>query len=125
MVPYVLLCWFHSRYRKSPWGHVVLEHPSTFDTPAKKRDIIDDFDAFRKGKDYYASPSSSSRASTAVLRGIQVPRQEQPRRRRPPPPCVRPRQSSATQEGAGEGQEAEKKKPAKSTHEDAEIVEDE
>ncbi|CAM0905580.1 unnamed protein product [Alopecurus aequalis] len=43
---------------KCSWSHVVFEHPSTFDTlamdPAKKRAIIDDLDAFRNGKDYYA-----------------------------------------------------------------------
>lgn len=46
------------RYRKSLWSHVVFEHPSTFETlamdPAKKQDIMDDLDAFRKGKEYYA-----------------------------------------------------------------------
>jgi chaperone BCS1 len=37
---------------------VVFEHPATFETlamdPAKKRAIMDDFDAFRNGRDYYA-----------------------------------------------------------------------
>jgi chaperone BCS1 len=37
---------------------VVFEHPATFETlamdPAKKRAIMDDLDAFRSGKDYYA-----------------------------------------------------------------------
>jgi chaperone BCS1 len=37
---------------------VVFEHPSTFDTlamdPAKKREIMDDLDTFRNGKEYYA-----------------------------------------------------------------------
>ncbi|BAT00442.1 Os07g0192800 [Oryza sativa Japonica Group] len=46
------------RYRKSAWSYVAFEHPSTFDTlamdPAKKKDIMDDLDAFRDGKDYYA-----------------------------------------------------------------------
>ncbi|KAF0908835.1 hypothetical protein E2562_028719 [Oryza meyeriana var. granulata] len=46
------------RYRKSVWSYVAFEHPSTFETlamdPAKKRDIMDDLDAFRKGKDYYS-----------------------------------------------------------------------
>uniref|UniRef100_A0A0D9WWF6 AAA+ ATPase domain-containing protein n=1 Tax=Leersia perrieri TaxID=77586 RepID=A0A0D9WWF6_9ORYZ len=40
------------------WSHVAFEHPKTFDTlamdPAKKRDIMDDLDAFRRGKEYYA-----------------------------------------------------------------------
>ncbi|KAM0827815.1 hypothetical protein ACQ4PT_067942 [Festuca glaucescens] len=40
------------------WSYVVFEHPSTFDTlamdPAKKRAIMDDLDAFRNGRDYYA-----------------------------------------------------------------------
>ncbi|XP_051194558.1 AAA-ATPase At3g28580 [Lolium perenne] len=42
----------------SSWSYVVFEHPSTFDTlamdPAKKRAIMDDLDAFRNGRDYYA-----------------------------------------------------------------------
>ncbi|KAF8741091.1 hypothetical protein HU200_013662 [Digitaria exilis] len=42
----------------SVWSHVALEHPSTFDTlamdPARKKEIMDDLDAFRAGKDYYA-----------------------------------------------------------------------
>uniref|UniRef100_A0ACD5V0B1 Uncharacterized protein n=1 Tax=Avena sativa TaxID=4498 RepID=A0ACD5V0B1_AVESA len=40
------------------WSHVVFEHPKTFATlamdPAKKKEIMDDLDAFRNGKDYYA-----------------------------------------------------------------------
>ncbi|XP_029123527.2 AAA-ATPase ASD, mitochondrial [Elaeis guineensis] len=40
------------------WSHVVFEHPSSFETlamdPGKKREIMKDLDAFRKGKDYYA-----------------------------------------------------------------------
>ncbi|KAL6880707.1 hypothetical protein ACP4OV_012272 [Aristida adscensionis] len=40
------------------WSHVVFEHPKTFDTlamdPARKKDVMDDLDAFRNGKDYYA-----------------------------------------------------------------------
>ncbi|KAF0908839.1 hypothetical protein E2562_028723 [Oryza meyeriana var. granulata] len=40
------------------WSHVVFEHPKTFETlamdPAKKKEIMDDLDAFRKGKEYYA-----------------------------------------------------------------------
>ncbi|PAN09975.1 hypothetical protein PAHAL_2G062700 [Panicum hallii] len=42
----------------SSWSHVVFEHPKTFATlamdPAKKKEIMDDLDAFRGGKDYYA-----------------------------------------------------------------------
>uniref|UniRef100_J3MJ71 AAA+ ATPase domain-containing protein n=1 Tax=Oryza brachyantha TaxID=4533 RepID=J3MJ71_ORYBR len=45
-------------HRKSAWSYVAFEHPSTFETlamdPAKKKEIMDDLDAFRKGKDYYA-----------------------------------------------------------------------
>uniref|UniRef100_A0ACD5YQC3 Uncharacterized protein n=1 Tax=Avena sativa TaxID=4498 RepID=A0ACD5YQC3_AVESA len=44
--------------RHNSWSYVVFEHPSTFDTlamdPAKKRAIMDDLDAFRNGRDYYA-----------------------------------------------------------------------
>ncbi|XP_066389635.1 AAA-ATPase At3g28580-like isoform X2 [Miscanthus floridulus] len=40
------------------WSHVVFEHPKTFATlamdPAKKKEVMDDLDAFRNGKDYYA-----------------------------------------------------------------------
>jgi SpoVK/Ycf46/Vps4 family AAA+-type ATPase len=40
------------------WDHIYLKHPVTFDTlamdPAKKKEIMDDLDAFRKGKEYYA-----------------------------------------------------------------------
>uniref|UniRef100_K3ZZI7 AAA+ ATPase domain-containing protein n=1 Tax=Setaria italica TaxID=4555 RepID=K3ZZI7_SETIT len=43
---------------RSIWRHVAFEHPSTFETlamdPAKKKDIMDDLDAFRNGKEYYA-----------------------------------------------------------------------
>jgi hypothetical protein len=43
---------------ESVWSHVVFEHPKTFDTlamdPARKKDIMDDLDAFRNGKEYYA-----------------------------------------------------------------------
>ncbi|CAL5089047.1 unnamed protein product [Urochloa decumbens] len=42
----------------SSWSHVVFEHPKTFATlamdPAKKKEIMDDLDAFRDAKDYYA-----------------------------------------------------------------------
>ncbi|OEL22622.1 AAA-ATPase [Dichanthelium oligosanthes] len=42
----------------SAWSHVVFEHPKTFATlamdPAKKKEIMEDLDAFRNGKDYYA-----------------------------------------------------------------------
>uniref|UniRef100_J3MJ63 AAA+ ATPase domain-containing protein n=1 Tax=Oryza brachyantha TaxID=4533 RepID=J3MJ63_ORYBR len=46
------------RWCDSVWSHVVFEHPKTFETlamdPAKKKEIMDDLDAFRNGKDYYA-----------------------------------------------------------------------
>ncbi|CAO2146846.1 unnamed protein product [Urochloa humidicola] len=46
------------RYGKPGWKHVAFEHPSTFETlamdPSKKREIMDDLDAFRNGKEYYA-----------------------------------------------------------------------
>ncbi|CAN6281630.1 unnamed protein product [Urochloa humidicola] len=42
---------------RSAWRHVAFEHPSTFETlamdPAKKKEIMDDLDAFRKGEEYY------------------------------------------------------------------------
>ncbi|KAE8788998.1 cell Division Protein AAA ATPase family protein [Hordeum vulgare] len=48
-----------SGYEARVWSHVKLEHPSTFATlgmdPDRKRDIIDDLEMFRDGKDYYAS----------------------------------------------------------------------
>ncbi|KAL6847472.1 hypothetical protein ACP4OV_023325 [Aristida adscensionis] len=41
------------------WSHVKLEHPSTFATlamdPARKREIVDDLEMFRDGRDYYAA----------------------------------------------------------------------
>ncbi|KAI3896998.1 hypothetical protein MKX03_015822 [Papaver bracteatum] len=49
----------HSRddYEDELWGHVVFDHPSSFDTlamdAAKKADIMDDLIAFSKAKDYY------------------------------------------------------------------------
>ncbi|XP_051177663.1 AAA-ATPase At3g28510-like isoform X1 [Lolium perenne] len=40
------------------WTHVTFEHPKTFATlamdPAKKKEILDDLDTFKNGKDYYA-----------------------------------------------------------------------
>ncbi|XP_066396902.1 AAA-ATPase At3g28580-like isoform X2 [Miscanthus floridulus] len=40
------------------WSHVVFEHPKTFATlamdPVKKKEVMDDLDAFHNGKDYYA-----------------------------------------------------------------------
>uniref|UniRef100_A0A0E0LI33 AAA+ ATPase domain-containing protein n=1 Tax=Oryza punctata TaxID=4537 RepID=A0A0E0LI33_ORYPU len=46
------------RWCDSVWSHVVFEHPKTFETlamdPAKKKEIVDDLDAFRNGKEYYA-----------------------------------------------------------------------
>ncbi|KAF8659642.1 hypothetical protein HU200_058401 [Digitaria exilis] len=42
----------------SQWSHVVLEHPKTFATlamdPARKKEIMDDLDMFRNGKEYHA-----------------------------------------------------------------------
>ncbi|KAJ1288133.1 hypothetical protein BS78_02G066500 [Paspalum vaginatum] len=47
-----------SRDSDGVWSHVVFEHPKTFATlamdPAKKKEVMDDLDAFRNGKDYYA-----------------------------------------------------------------------
>uniref|UniRef100_A0A0E0MNC4 AAA+ ATPase domain-containing protein n=1 Tax=Oryza punctata TaxID=4537 RepID=A0A0E0MNC4_ORYPU len=46
-------------YGHSPalWSNVVFQHTATFDTlamdPTKKKAIIDDLEAFKKGKDYY------------------------------------------------------------------------
>jgi hypothetical protein len=41
------------------WSHVKLQHPSTFATlamdPRRKREVVDDLEAFRDGRDYYAS----------------------------------------------------------------------
>ncbi|CAD6211288.1 unnamed protein product [Miscanthus lutarioriparius] len=60
---------FHEGYRdlvlneylpfyRDVWTHVPFEHPKTFDKlamdPAKKKEIIDDLDMFKKSKDYYA-----------------------------------------------------------------------
>jgi DNA polymerase III delta prime subunit len=43
---------------RSAWTHVPFEHPKTFATlamdPAKKKEIVDDLDTFKNGKDYYA-----------------------------------------------------------------------
>ncbi|KAF8666523.1 hypothetical protein HU200_053639 [Digitaria exilis] len=40
------------------WSHVVLEHPKTFATlamdPARKKEVMDDLDMFRNGKEYHA-----------------------------------------------------------------------
>uniref|UniRef100_A0ACD6A692 Uncharacterized protein n=1 Tax=Avena sativa TaxID=4498 RepID=A0ACD6A692_AVESA len=45
-------------FMRSSWTHVPFEHPKTFATlamdPAKKKEIVDDLDTFKKGKDYYA-----------------------------------------------------------------------
>ncbi|KAG2545138.1 AAA-ATPase ASD, mitochondrial-like [Panicum virgatum] len=50
--------WSDGGYMRSAWSHVVFEHPKTFDTlamdPAKKKEITDDLDMFKNGKDYYA-----------------------------------------------------------------------
>ncbi|CAD6258987.1 unnamed protein product [Miscanthus lutarioriparius] len=45
-------------FYRDVWTHVPFEHPKTFDKlamdPAKKKEIIDDLDMFKKSKDYYA-----------------------------------------------------------------------
>ncbi|KAK1259188.1 hypothetical protein QJS04_geneDACA020027 [Acorus gramineus] len=45
-------------WRKLHWSHVTFEHPASFDTvamhPDKKREIIEDLNAFKAGKEYYA-----------------------------------------------------------------------
>ncbi|CAN6357281.1 unnamed protein product [Urochloa humidicola] len=50
--------WNPYRSGKGVWSHVPFEHPATFATlamdPANKEAIIDDLDAFREAKDYYA-----------------------------------------------------------------------
>uniref|UniRef100_A0A0A9CLP9 AAA+ ATPase domain-containing protein n=1 Tax=Arundo donax TaxID=35708 RepID=A0A0A9CLP9_ARUDO len=50
--------WSDGGYVSSAWSHVVFEHPKTFDTlamdPARKKEIKDDLDMFKNGKDYYA-----------------------------------------------------------------------
>lgn len=46
-------------YRSKVWNHVLFEHPASFDTvamePGKRKEILDDLDAFRRGKEYYAN----------------------------------------------------------------------
>ncbi|XP_062214291.1 AAA-ATPase ASD, mitochondrial-like [Phragmites australis] len=50
--------WSEGGYKSSAWSHVVFEHPKTFATlamdPARKKEITDDLDMFKNGKDYYA-----------------------------------------------------------------------
>jgi len=50
--------WNPYRSGKGVWSHVPFEHPATFDTlamdPADKEAIVDDLEAFRDAKDYYA-----------------------------------------------------------------------
>jgi hypothetical protein len=50
--------WAEGGYTLSAWSHVVFEHPKTFATlamdPARKKQVLDDLDMFRKGRDYYA-----------------------------------------------------------------------
>ncbi|KAG8052009.1 hypothetical protein GUJ93_ZPchr0001g32366 [Zizania palustris] len=45
------------RYDYKAWSYINFDHPTTFDTlaldMAKKRDIMDDLDAFRNNKDFY------------------------------------------------------------------------
>ncbi|OEL20944.1 AAA-ATPase ASD, mitochondrial [Dichanthelium oligosanthes] len=49
---------YPSRDGRTCWSHVPFQHPATFETLAMectlKQAIIDDLDAFMKGKDYYA-----------------------------------------------------------------------
>ncbi|KAJ6823029.1 AAA-ATPase ASD, mitochondrial-like [Iris pallida] len=46
-------------YRSKVWNHVLFEHPASFDTvamePGKRKEILDDLDTFRRGKEYYAN----------------------------------------------------------------------
>jgi ATP-dependent 26S proteasome regulatory subunit len=48
----------HKGREVSSWSHVVFKHPATFELlamhPTKKKAIMDDLEAFKKGKDYYA-----------------------------------------------------------------------
>ncbi|CAN6280940.1 unnamed protein product [Urochloa humidicola] len=50
--------WSDGGYMRSAWSHVVFEHPKTFATlamdPARKKEITDDIDMFKNGKEYYA-----------------------------------------------------------------------
>jgi len=50
--------WNPYRSGKGVWSHVAFEHPATFATlamdPADKEAIVDDLEAFRGAKDYYA-----------------------------------------------------------------------
>ncbi|XP_062212724.1 AAA-ATPase ASD, mitochondrial-like [Phragmites australis] len=50
--------WSEDGFARSAWSHVVFEHPKTFDTLAmdlaRKKEIMDDLDMFKNGKDYYA-----------------------------------------------------------------------
>jgi len=45
-------------YKRTKWSHVNFEHPSTFETlamdPKKKKEIVEDLDRFKEGKEYYA-----------------------------------------------------------------------
>ncbi|KAF8772364.1 hypothetical protein HU200_005836 [Digitaria exilis] len=47
-----------SVYTGSTWSHALFEHSKTFATlamdPARKKEIMDDLDKFKNGKDYYA-----------------------------------------------------------------------
>ncbi|CAL5078939.1 unnamed protein product [Urochloa decumbens] len=44
-------------YMSKPWSYVDFDHPTTFETlamdPARKKEIVDDLDAFRNGEEYY------------------------------------------------------------------------
>ncbi|KAK7271732.1 hypothetical protein RJT34_27871 [Clitoria ternatea] len=44
--------------KQSDWSHVIFDHPASFETiamdPIQKKEIVDDFTAFGKAKEYYA-----------------------------------------------------------------------
>ena len=46
-----------SSYEYKSWSYIDFDHPTTFDTlameRAKKKEIMDDLDAFRKNRDFY------------------------------------------------------------------------
>ncbi|KAE9620079.1 hypothetical protein Lal_00040325 [Lupinus albus] len=45
-------------YKSRKWSHIVFEHPATFETlamdPKKKKEIVNDLEKFKAGKEYYA-----------------------------------------------------------------------
>ncbi|KAL6880710.1 hypothetical protein ACP4OV_012275 [Aristida adscensionis] len=48
---------YASSYYEKAWSYVDFDHPTTFETlamePAKKKEIVDDLDAFRNNRDFY------------------------------------------------------------------------